>query len=92
MNSAENTHGPWRIERLEKGKGPITIKGEGPGIIAFVYGEENAQFIATAPNVLEALKEARKNLEDAYKVYPGSPPWKNLEAIDKAIAQALGKA
>lgn len=98
------TKGPWRVIPAHGPYGRIVIHDEGADLhseVAKVYGhtpdcaEGNARLIAAAPELLEALKLARKCIAYCRKAHKdiqsgdGIPVEKFLDA---AIAKAEGGA
>lgn len=97
----EYTPGPWNAKYANDGCGDIGIVGDG-GVVAECFHEirekneranreciANARLIAAAPDLLEALKAARDEL-DEYRVDTNSMP-STLEIIDAAITKATGE-
>lgn len=54
MNKTQHTKGPWNIDKIGGGQKGLYIYGE-TGWVADV-SENNARLIASAPELLEALK------------------------------------
>lgn len=85
-----HTAGPWRIQFA--GGAHVILSGSRSSSIAQVVAHDaedaaNARLIATAPELLEALRDAAKYL--SYGV-PESHPL--LQGVDAAIAKAEGRA
>lgn len=83
-----NTPGPWKLKGVfnvtdERGRGVATCGGYADGKDG-TYEENlaNAALIAAAPEMLEALKYARRFLK---------PEGADLSFIDAAIAKAEGR-
>ena len=118
---AKHTRGPWKLERLTGDNG-IGIRVTGPvvsGYTAFIRTrwahenqrieqEANAQLIAAAPDLLDALHEARRAIgdhcapNDCYATGPMTgdsirdlvqcPACSAIAMYDAAIAKATGSA
>ncbi len=91
-NQTKHTPGPWNnagfYNEADMERCYITSKGKG---IAWLYGdndetiEANANLIAAAPELLEALKLAYQLLEDGYSDF------QDLAIMEKAIGKAEGR-
>lgn len=79
MEKTQHTPGPWEvIERRDAHQWPegYVIKGWGANVLACVYdtgndyvsatGQANAQLIAAAPDLLEALNQSNDAMNAAY--------------------------
>lgn len=94
MSESKHTPGPWRISRTSGMEIFINHDDDQPNRVPGYFAEvrrftsdneqveANAQLIAAAPDLLEALIE----LADWYKEYTGLPPI----AANAAIAKATG--
>jgi hypothetical protein len=86
-NKTTHTPGPWKI--VITNDGHVSIQTEGLIICTVGYasldpaGEADARLIASAPEMLEALKRARKKLA-MWEYFP------EIKAIDRALAKAEG--
>lgn len=105
MNSQKHTHGPWEIQSQGPTEQVYVI--DNPRMNFVCRMEEgtqeqktaNALLIAAAPELLDALKEARSMLETASRYFPKSI--RNLDrfsllnvlanTVNPAIAKAEGK-
>ena len=88
---SKHTSGPWKVvtDRTEEGvmcsvyAGPIEVALCGTGDVSDDTERANAHLIAAAPEMLEALKEAKRLLD---QTDIGS-----CDAVDAAIAKAEGR-
>lgn len=106
-NDIKHTPGPWQLQTssndfsdtwfafsktqvkiFEVAAGNYTGKDEES---AYKEAEANANLIAAAPDMLEALKEAEKELEACYKRIGIDWPTRISRIIKSAIAKAEGK-
>lgn len=90
------TPGPWKISKNGKDGNTFTIwrndpkqpdesRNEGYALISkHIHGEANAKLIASAPDLLEACKKAKKLLEPELKEPARTIFWKLVEAIKRA--------
>lgn len=104
MNSQKHTHGPWEIQSQGPTEQVYVIDNRMSFVCRMEEGTQeqktaNALLIAAAPELLDALKEARSMLETASRYFPKSI--RNLDrfsllnvlanAVNPAIAKAEGK-
>ena len=90
----KHTPGPWMFDATLKGDGSfggsyiVSNNAKRTWPLAEVYSEDNARLIAAAPELLEALMDALKDLEALSQ-------WDNASACARkaraAIAKATGK-
>ena len=85
------TEGSWGITKSENGEFYLDewyVSADGiDGMVAIVNGEANAYRIAAAPEMLEALEEAKRVMGEMVTSFPNT-----LAIIDAAIAKAKGRA
>ncbi|MED5545748.1 MAG: hypothetical protein VYD90_10905 [Pseudomonadota bacterium] len=94
--SVKHTPGPWYVEDGEKGVwvNSDALASKGIAVVVNYCGDEarraNAQLLAAAPELLEALEEAELHLRDFANVLSYDP----VEADEArvAIAKARGEA
>lgn len=77
MSEFKGTPGPWSVRNHE-----IQSVGSDGEMTAICYGIANANLIAAAPELLEALKYARRFLNKADH---------DIDYIDAVVAKALGQ-
>ena len=90
MENAKHTQGKWTVDNAGK---RVILGGMGhPTIIASVKRKEDAQLIAAAPDLAEALKELLDLV--GRPQYGGKPIgfWKSDNAKQEAARAALAKA
>ena len=88
MEKQTHTPGPWKFTRLPHQFAIYREDGSGQAI-ATVTREEHARLIAAAPELLAALKEARRALiaaDDGYGAYDTE-----IDAATDIIAKAEGR-
>lgn len=90
---SKHTPGPWRT--FQAGDGRVGVqRGSSGGFLVLDRNAERAKIdanlIAAAPKLLEALKNARAELEEI-ALSEGGDPYNNLE-MNEAINEAEGKA
>lgn len=95
MDEIKHTPGPWIATRCDDGTMMVHTEGDiVAGIVAFgdrgALDEANARLIATAPDLLEALKAAREMLE-RYEHAATGETFNDLQ-INAAIAKAEGQS
>jgi len=102
MSSFKGTKGPWVASKFDRSIGPI-IKDEDQsnGMILPVawvefdgkpgHHQSNANLIAAAPELLEALIEARVWVQGWNAAHESEESYKALIMCNKAIARALGQ-
>jgi hypothetical protein len=93
----KHTQGPWRIGKtygsvvcdtpIPEMRGSDDVEGYGGHLIAESITKANANLIAAAPDLLEALKDALCALECCGKDYPAAT--KARAAIAKATNQPV---
>ena len=95
--TAKHTPGPWAI--LPRAVGGYEVQGtdaDGEGsfveVVATCHREANAQLIATAPDLLAALKMAAHCLQWHVANHPTGMDAKALADAKAAIAKATGGA
>lgn len=87
MTNAKHTRGPWKLE--PQINGDISIHSTTCGCLAIIptqihQYQKNAQLIAAAPDLLEALKACVSQLDDACFVDAVEAYEKGKAAIKKA--------
>jgi hypothetical protein len=94
--STQHTPGPWEIGAYESGQ--MAVDGANGEQVTGFIAPADARLIAAAPDLLEALKEARATLATALK--STAPDWfvteedvkehLSIKKMDAAIAKATG--
>lgn len=108
MTDRKHTPGPWRVVRDRNGAATMILSsqkdedGDELPVIDYEHGgytyayEANARLIAAAPDMYEALKEAREALATEIKFEISASVAESLEAtiaqIDAALSKAEGSA
>ena len=101
MAQFKGTPGPWRVNTIGKHwNNPalvhleVTFGTDGECICDTVYRSEDADLIAAAPELLEALRQLRDHVEDMHAVQYGHnwddkshPMSLALAAINKATGE-----
>ena len=100
MGESKHTPGPW-ITFQPRGDGSVPVRTDGLGLtICYVHDGAicdalvNARLIAAAPELLDALRDARSMLATV-EVIDGEDddPWsKAIARMDAAIAKAEGRS
>ena len=98
------TRGPWVAEKTGRGIGPVSKESDQSyGMVTPVAWVEfdpevevqvaNANLIAAAPELLEALQEMVAIVKKHTYPQPDKPSstWGRMEAAEAAIAKALGQ-
>ena len=82
----KHTPGPWKNQHdLTRGRDPIGIlSADGMEVVAEASSEANAQLIAAAPDLLEALKAVQRL--DYFREHNGL-----ADTVRAAIAKAEGE-
>ena len=89
----KHTPGPWMFDATLKGDGSfggsyiVSNNAKRTWPLAEVYREDNARLIAAAPELLDALKDARNAYQQMFDVMPVA--W---QTIDNIICDAISKA
>ena len=101
MSDAKHTPGPWKFEELTAQDGDGYILTEGDEVVIVHHGGAyskglqrdevlaNARLIAAAPDLLEALEDAREELE-WYETELAGECYNNPK-LNAAIAKARGE-
>lgn len=94
---SKHTPGPWRVDptlavravgngvRVARAHYDIQVRGK-EGREEFEYAQANANLIAAAPEMLEALRTVVRHLHA-----PGGDGYEELLAAERAIAKAEGR-
>lgn len=101
--STKHTPGPWRVEQDGNMNPNLTFRICGPWIHrkssarqpyhALADTEANARLIAAAPELLEALKLAYQQFDDAIHCRrPSMHPLEYAKVLRAAIAKAEGRS
>ena len=95
MNEFKGTPGPWRVNTIGKHwNNPalvhleVTFGTDGECICDTVYRREDADLIAAAPELLEALKGLLVRVADDEEYGPGHAITIAREAIKKALGES----
>lgn len=95
MNEFKGTPGPWRVNTIGKHwNNPalvhleVTFGTDGECICDTVYRREDADLIATAPELLEALKGLLVRVADDEEYGPEHAITIAREAIKKALGES----
>lgn len=96
MNTPKHTPGPWTIEGEGIIRSPFGFVGEVAGLDGEEEIEEesaaNASLISSAPELLEALREALEWLESAQADEPKDYHNEHLDAAISKARAAIAKA
>ena len=91
MSNITHTPGPWYVQTADD-NGAYIIKPVPGDVVAecdqLPNAKANAQLIAAAPTMLDALRLASVQLEDLANIFIGDEFVKAREAVDAAIALA----
>lgn len=98
MTKAQHTQGPWNVSKPNCGLGIFDVNGKSVAAISsnqsrsWEEKEANARLIASAPELLEALKASRAVLKSVIGTIDEMRIIKEqIDLIDKAIAKAEGR-
>ena len=96
-NPSHYTKGEWKVKRqriisVDNGN-EIIATTKSPPLMPTGQAEANAHLIAAAPDMYEALKVARNEIERLAMVtgYEGEAHFPKLEQINEALAKAEDK-
>ena len=99
---ATHTPGPWEISKNEAGELDICEAGAGNMLADLAKcknAEANARLIAAAPEMLQALKNAREWLDELAGLvqsgmFDAAEDWAgaNAVSVDSTLAEAIAKA
>lgn len=85
---SEHTPGPWRVEKFNDTKSWSIYANGGTHSLASIRDAANARLIAAAPELLQALRDARESL-----IARGADPVISvLREINAAIAKTEGRS
>ena len=97
----KHTQGPWKYQVSGFNTNQIVSVDNESQVAAVAYGNDetslpNAQLIATAPELLEALKEAQRMLKTAIRYFPksirDSDRFSLLNVLANSVNPAIAKA
>lgn len=88
MEGFKGTPGPWIVRNRD-----IESVGSESKMTAMCYGIDNANLIAAAPELLDALQEMVAIVKKHTYPQPDKPSstWGRMEAAEAVIAKALGQ-